>query len=252
MRAGASARNYLRTAIARTATSLVRSQGAQAARRAAPSMAIRAAGPMRNRNPYSMRVEKKVIDINTTQFNIEATGTQLQLLNGCIAGSQNFNRIGRKITMKNLQIRGQFLLTDDTTLMTVVRMIVVYDKQPNGAAPTFANIIQSQNISGTAESLFASFVNLDNRDRFEIVRDYQYSLGSRSTVATQSIAQGPGVICVNEFIPLGGREVVFNAGTAGTVGDITTGALYAFFISNTPNATGCISQLSFRTRFTDL
>ena len=251
MRAGASARNYLRTAIARTATSLVRSQGAQANNRGA-RLLNRPPAAQRNRGAMAMRGEKKVIDINTTSFAVETTGTQLQLLNGCAPGSQNFNRIGRKITMKSLQIRGRVQFKDTTGGPTQVRMIVVYDKQPNGAAPTFANIISSQNIAGTIDSLISCFPNLDNRDRFEIIRDRMYESGVIQDTATQAYAAGMPLCTISEFIPLGARDTQFNAGTAGTIGDITSGSLYVFFISNQANANGVDVLCAFRTRFTDM
>jgi len=209
-------------------------------------------GYLRYRNARSARVEKKVVDINEATYAVENTGTQLALLNGCVAGSQNFNRIGRKICLKSLQIRGYFLATDFSTAQTFARMIVVYDKQSNGSAPTFANIIQSQNIAGTTSSLATDMVNLDNRDRFEIIRDKQVALAALQNTATQAFSGAPTILYVEDYIKLGNRETVYNAGTAGTVGDITSGALYVFFIASQANAAGVTYTGTFRLRFTDL
>lgn len=209
-------------------------------------------GFVRNARTMAVRTEKKVIDVNNTTFSVETTGTQLALLNGCVAGSQNFNRIGRKIQMSSLQIRGAIFLQDTTSGPTTVRMLIVYDRQANGAAPTYGDIIKSQNISGTTESAWNSFVNLDNRDRFEIIRDEFYEIGLVDTTATQAIATGPVRCHLNEYIKLGNREVVYNAGSAGTVGDIQSGSLYVFFISNQSNASGATAAVSFRTRFIDM
>lgn len=219
----------------------------------APPQAISAGyGYLRNRNAGVVRAEKKVIDLNQAVYAVENTGTQLALLNGCVAGSQNFNRIGRKIQLKSLQIRGYFLATDDTVANTFARMVIVYDKQPNGAAPTWANIITSQNIAGTTSSTATDMVNLDNRDRFEIIRDKTYTLSAKDTTATQAYSGSPTIICVEDFVKLGKRETCFNAGTAGTIGDITSGSLYVFFIASQPNATGVNYIGAFRTRFIDL
>lgn len=219
----------------------------------ASSAAISAGyGYLRNRNANQSRVEKKVLDILPITYSVENTGTQLALLNGCVAGSQNFNRIGRKIQMKSLQIRGAFLSTDTTTLDTVMRLVVVYDKQANGAAPTWANIVTSQNIAGATASTVFDMINLDNRDRFEIIRDQMYTIAAKDSTATQAFSGSPTIVCVNDFIRLGKRETVFNAGTAGTIGDITSGSLYVFFIANQTNANGVFFQGTFRTRFIDL
>ena len=195
--------------------------------------------------------ERKVIDINTTSYAIESTGTQLQLLNGCVPGSQNYNRIGRKIFMRSLQIRGDVSLTDTTAGKGVVcRMVIVYDKQSNGSAPTWANIMTSQNIAGTTASDCFAMVNLDNRDRFVIIRDQLYIPGEIDATAGQSYAIGPGVIILNEYIPLK-LETLYNGGSAGTIGDITSGSLYAFWIANAANASGVTAHVAFRIRFED-
>jgi len=196
-------------------------------------------------------IEKKVIDINQTTYAVENTGTVLGLLNGCAPGSQNYNRVGRKINLKSLQIRGFFYNTATASGARLVRMIIVYDKQPNGAAPTYANIVSSQNIAGTTSSLSCDMVNLDNRNRFEIIRDKCWDFAPISNVTDQALAGSPQTYCVNEFIPLKNRQTIYNAGTAGTIGDIQSGSLYVFFIANTANGTGSTFLGSFRTRFID-
>lgn len=217
-----------------------------------PSVVAANAGFLRNRAARGMRLEKKVIDINSTGYAVENTGTQLQLLNGCVAGSQNFNRIGRKINLKSLQIHGSIYQADTTSQFTKCRLLIVFDKQSNGAAPTFADIITSQNIAGTTSSTVNDMVNLNNRDRFEIIRDLMYTVDGISDVATQSYSGGTTIVPVDLYIKLGNRETVYNAGTAGTVGDIQSGALYMFLIASQPNATGVSANLSFRTRFVDV
>lgn len=198
------------------------------------------------------RGEKKVIDINTTSYAIENTGTQLQLLNGVAPGTNDNNRIGRRISLKSLQIHGLIGITDSTTsAASCARMIIVYDKQPNAAAPTFANIIQSQNIAGTTASDIYAMVNLDNRDRFEIIRDKWFNFGFVDNTATQAVATSPSSHVINEFIKLGNRETTFNAGTAGTIADITSGSLYCFLIGAAVNSSGVTGQLAFRVRFMD-
>jgi len=171
-------------------------------------------------------------------------------------GTKEVERIGNKICMTNFNWKG-FIYLDPvagagtTSGGALVRYIFFIDKQANGAAPTFANIVTTQDIAGTTEANFASFINLDNRDRFEIIRDTWIDIGSISDTATQSYAMGNGIQNLNMFMKLGNRETVYNAGTAGTVGDITSGSLYCFLISNNANASGVTANLSFRVRFTD-
>lgn len=204
------------------------------------------AGFTRNRNAMGTRAEKKVID---TYYNatVQADGSNFLLLNGTKPGSQNYDRIGRKISMKSLQVHGKLnVLSNETTTGFCIRMLIVYDKQPNGASPTYGDIIKSQDITGATSSTYSDFVNLDNRDRFEIIRDHFIQLGQFTT--TPDYATGPLTVPINEYLKLANREVCYNAGNAGTIGDIQSGALYMFLVAD--NA-GANSDLSFRVRFTD-
>lgn len=179
-------------------------------------------GGYRNQSIPQMSSEKKVIDSNSNIY-VFATSPPSTLLNGCIAGSQNYNRIGRKIFMKSLQVRGYIhAATDGTATEGLFRMIIVYDKQSNGAAPAYTDVIRSQNVSGVNSSSAADMINLDNRDRFIILRDRAFAMSQQSTVATQAVAGSNTDLFVDEYLRIN-METIYNAGTAGTVGDITTG-----------------------------
>lgn len=230
-----------------------RKQSYQNARLPSTTVVAGPAGFLRNRNTTGVRVEKKVIDLVNASYAVEDTGTQLALLNGCIPGSNNANRIGRKVNLKSLQVQGFIIPADLTVNAGKFRMVIVYDKQSNGAAPTWANIMTSQSAAAVPvlDSAYNAMVNLDNRDRFEIIRDYKVDYAGINTTASQTYASSPLCQVVDMYIKLGNRETVYNAGTAGTIGDITSGALYVFFIASQPNASGVTFNGSFRVRFTD-
>lgn len=197
----------------------------------------------------SLTTEKKVIDQNIANYNFVNTGV-FELLNGCIPGSQNYNRIGRKISLRSLQIRGEIHANTVSTVAqdTSVRMVIVYDRQSNGAAPSLSNVIQSQDITGANSSTVFDMINLDNRDRFKIIRDMFFSMSFQNGVATQAVTGQPTLQCISEYIKLNNAETIYNAGTAGTIGDIQTGALYILFLSS---ASGYEFTGSFRVRFED-
>lgn len=209
-----------------------------------PSAGTRTGGWNRT-TATSMKSEKKVIDLNAAiyAFSITSGPPTAVLLNGCVAGSQNYNRIGRKIEVKSIQIRMSIQATtpDTSAYDAICRFIIVYDKTPNGAAATWSNIIQSQNIAGTTSSAVTDMINLDNRDRFIIVRDKLFTLGYQSA----TVAGQPTTVDYSDYVKCN-YETVFNAGSAGTVGDIQSGALLMFFASN--NA-GYSAYASFRVRF---
>jgi len=151
--------------------------------------------------------------------------------------------------MRSLQIRGIIYPTDDDVGSIICRYVIVYDKQSNGVAPTWANVISSQDIAGTVVSTVYSMVNLDNRDRFVIIRDKTLVMGKSVSTATQAYSTATSII-VKDYIKLK-LPTIFNAGTAGTIGDITSGALYIFAIANQAAASGVTMTFTTRLRFDD-
>jgi len=216
-----------------------------------PSGALRPGGWQRN-TTTTMKAEKKVIDLNYAAYAARTSANVVTyLLNGCIQGTNNYNRIGRKIDMKSLQVHGMMQAT--TTLVVpednIVRWMIVYDRTPNGNAPTWANVVQSQNISATASSNSTDMINLDNRDRFIVVRDKVIPMAAQNGTAAPTAATATGqptTYVISEYIRFN-YETVYNGGNAGTVGDIQTGALYFFICSNQDQQVGFVG--SFRVRF---
>jgi len=158
--------------------------------------------------------EKKYIDV-TVNASFTSAGA-LTLLNGCIPGSDAINRIGRRIKMKSLLLRLSCNV-GATPTNDVVRFMVVYDRQANGAAPAATDILTG--ISALNPN------NLNNRARFITLLDW---IQAMDTV-------GPTIVQKVVFIR---KDLVttFNAGTAGTVADIQTGSLYVLNCGN--NAAG--------------
>lgn len=195
--------------------------------------------------------ERKVKDITPTQYTANTTGS-FTLLNGIQLGSDYNNRIGRKVVFKSVYIRGyganqpQIAPAVALTGSQLYRMIVFVDMQPNGATPALTDILQS------ATSL--SQLNLNNRDRFRVLRDRTFAVGPwlLSTTATQSYAAtANAVFKFEEFIRLN-VETIYNAGNAGTIGDINSGALYMLWVGSAASgATDGTITSSIRLRFID-
>lgn len=203
-------------------------------------------GYIRNLTTKDVHIEKKSLDGNNANYVVNAAGT-ITLLNGCIAGSQMYNRTGRKIHLKSLQMRGALFPAGNVTF-TDVRIIIFYDKQTNGAAPAVVDVINSVNQAGVASSTVLDGLNLNNRDRFQIIRDKHYTMGISTTLAG-SAQSDTSVYTVDDYIKLD-CETVYNAGAAGTVGDITTGGLFMLLIGDTTGQYAV--DMGFRTRFTDV
>lgn len=205
--------------------------------------------------------EIKAVDIARSSAALNTTVT-FNLLNAIVPGSNQWNRIGRKVLMKSLTFN--YAIQDTETPATAVpsnqlRALIVYDRQPNAAAPTYADIIQTVTAAGGTASDVMGFPNLSNQHRFKIIRDYQWKFGP-------SLAQAPALtgfpdheytghkspLQQVDYIPLNLLEH-FNTGTAGTVADITTGSLYLVTLGLSVAADDSISiTYSARVRYYDV
>lgn len=88
----------------------------------------------------STRPEKKFLDLTTT-LNVAAataTGTLSGVLNGCAQGVDVNQHIGRQTRMVSLYWLWQGNIGATSTLATPVRLVIIYDKEAEGAAPTIA------------------------------------------------------------------------------------------------------------------
>lgn len=201
--------------------------------------------------------EVKTVDTNlqtTTPTNTLAA----VLLNGCTEGTDAVNRIGRRINMKSVRIRMLFAQTRTIAAAvqpTFVRYALVYDRQPNGAAPAWADVFQTINASGTTESNALSHPNPTNFDRFIVMRE-----GMRSYVPTTTSANEPTQEAGNKqeavenwFVLLKDLEANYIAGAgAGTIADFRSGSLYMLFLSNVTAANQFMDCIwSARVRFRD-
>lgn len=175
--------------------------------------------------------ELKFIDLsNTMTTNIGGSGfSALNLLNGVAPGTDATTRIGRKIRIKSLLIRWKANLQPTSVGGSPIRLMCVYDKQTNGAAPTAATILLAD--------AFLSPNNLDNRDRFVTLFD----------IITDPLSVAGDVEIGGTLFKKLDLETMFNSGTAGTVADITTGSIY-LMAAQAGSVTTAAPTVVFRSR----
>lgn len=107
--------------------------------------------------------EYKIIDVSNTTLAVVATGTVVPL-NSIAAGDDVTQRNGRKINLVSSMLRFHGYITDSSpTAPTSFRLALVYDRQPNGAAPVWTDVFQT--------AVSDSDRNVNNRDRFTLVYD---------------------------------------------------------------------------------
>jgi len=217
---------------AKAATSIMRQAG-YSQRRAAftANSLVRLGGRM----PASSH-ELKNIDLSSTTvitFNQVTANTPI-LLNGVAQGTTATTRLGRRITMKSLLVKGDFSMTATGTGASPLRCLIVYDSQTNAVAATATDVL--------AADQFDSPMNLSNSRRFKTLLDEQIPcLG----------AAGPAAVHINRYVKLN-HSVEFNTGSAGTVGDIQTGSIYMLWYQNGGLLTASpLSHVYTRVRFSD-
>jgi len=116
--------------------------------------------------------EVKFLDTATaflfdTTGEVPATG-QLNLVPQGVEESQ---RVGRKITIKSINIRWVISAGAGTTASDTLRLMLVQDTQANGAAATYSGV------GGVLESdTVTAFRNLENSNRFIVLKDWFFSL----------------------------------------------------------------------------
>lgn len=157
-----------------------------------------------------------------------------RLLNGCAQGAEATQRIGRKIVMTSLYLRAHVRLSATSTQGGAIRMVVVYDKQTNATAPAVTDIFFNDT--------FLTTNNLSNRDRFVTLVDKVFPV----------ISAGGDFSATMEVYKKINLETMFNSGSTGAVGDITSGSMYILFAQSGEIATaGPVVNWRTRIRFRD-
>ena len=118
--------------------------------------------------------EKKFIDINGT-YNVTAGG-DLTLLNGLTQGVSVLTRVGNKIMMRSLDLRwrltGSPFSATPTVTANMVRVMLVWDAQPNGLIASPGDILQDT----TPGTGVVSPQQRDFIQRFRIIMDRKFTL----------------------------------------------------------------------------
>lgn len=127
--------------------------------------------------------------------NFPAQWTAPSLINGLVPGTDASQRIGRQIEIKRILLR--------LVATTTCRFVLVLDTQANGATPAITDIFQSD--------AYESEINFSNRDRFHVIYDVCIPIN--------------GDLHLEDEIECA-LVTFYNGGSAGTVADIATGALY--------------------------
>lgn len=190
------------------------------------------------------KVERKNIDVdlNATVATLPSLVTATPvLLNTYAAGTGPTGTIGRKATNLSVHVRMTITAGGGTTF-SGIRVLVVYDRQPNGAALSAATLL------GATTYGSASLLNLAYSDRFSVILDEYRTLYPGST-ATSADSQ---IQVINRYckckLP---SEAV--SSFSGGIGQIASGAIWMLAWSDVAAASNPPSVLvgASRIRFID-
>jgi len=182
-------------------------------------------------NPTESGPERKRVDLNPSTGTVivnGVSGMNILLLNGCAAGTDENNRIGRKIALKSVNIHCNFTgpltsLVNESQDGTVIKWWIVSDNDPNGALPTAAQMFEA--VGG---SYVTAFNNTDYSARFKVIRTGDLVLASKSVqLAAGVTAPAPGfpdtqLLSVYEKLDMTTKFI----GTGSTIAGIGSGGLY--------------------------
>lgn len=200
--------------------------------------AVRAIASVTNKNSKNLSKVNKIINCETRFDSLSVTGTALastsgtfHLLNDMKKGDSIGTREGNCIGLKSICISGQIeTLSTGTNLANTVRVMLVYDKQTNGAIFSLADLLY---LGGTAVQNVISCRNPNTMKRFTVL--YDKKINVHSLPSTNATA-GAGIIEQqrrNFKITRSWRQVkktMYNDNDAGDITDIISGSLYLVLI----------------------
>lgn len=173
------------------------------------------------------------------------------VLNAVTEGTSYKTRLGARVKLKSIDLHiwpyfggaGANYAAGE-----VNRIMLVYDSQANGAYPASADLLKATGGS----TLATSPVNLENRDRFLILREYYFTnptaaAGSGAALNNAAVNARVPEHCIHWYVKLKNMETIFKA-TAGAIGDIASGALLLVTVSESitpPFGLSVTSRLRF-------
>lgn len=192
--------------------------------------------------PQVARVSKfsqHFFDTTVAATTVAAAGTVLSP-SLCLmqVGTAENSRVGNRVKITSIHVRGEITLPPSAVAAVTeqVRIMVVLDRQSNGAAPTIVQILASAD--------FRSFNNMDNKGRFQTLAEEVVQMNYQTGVnATPAWAAFGAVLNMNKKGL--GIGIQYGAST-GAVTDLRTNNIAIVAISSAGAATvGYIARVRY-------
>lgn len=201
------------------------------------------------KNP-GMNPEMKACDVlGTVALNNTATGSgHTVLVNGLIRGTDRYNRVGRRINIKSVNIKF-FIYTSagaPAVIDDLLRFALVWDEQPTGALPVISDYWQDTDRNGATQTNLLSHNNLNNTARFRMLRTLEVPINAELQATETN--KGRSFVEWNvkcNFISQ------YNDGNTGTITDFVTGAIYFIGWGNNSASAQWSADVAVRVKYLD-
>lgn len=175
-------------------------------------------------------LEMKSVDVQAT--NTFVNGASFTLINGLVQGSNAYQRAGRKIDIMRIHLTGYVYQNQAGAAPTAdyLRLMLVFDKQPDGAAFSIGALLADVSSAGAVTTNSRSGTNLDNADRFIMLRDLRFKTdvggGASANQPRQVSSETDAKWEFNEYIKVHLPAVYAATSNTGAITDIQSGSLY--------------------------
>lgn len=132
---------------------------------------------------------------------VGTTGNYVGTINNISQGTGETQRIGRKVIIRSLSLRGEVKMPNEANTVLnaasincdVVRLMIVQDKQTNGNVANLTDIFSYNFSSGSPVVDWRAFRTMDNINRFKILVDKTFKINN------QIFTAGGGSAPLNEI-----------------------------------------------------
>jgi len=191
-------------------------------------------------------------DTTTFLFN---PGTGGDCLNCPSQGSTALTRDGKKIRMKSLYIKGVVVRNFLEALAAPFPPVSCYlacvlDRQTNAAAAS-SNIIWKQAPGGATAAFNCTLQrDLENGERFKILRDQQFDMNIPTLGYAAADAHSSNGLMrhFTWFIPLNGLPAYYNTGTTAVIANMVRNSISFYAVQNYVPAAGAQIEVAYQAR----
>lgn len=188
-------------------------------------------------------VELKTFDPATISQTVGSTAGYIQCISNIEQGDDDYMREGREVIGKRLYCNYEFGAHTSSSGISVIRMIVLFDKEQQGTIPTIYDAALPAGVM--KEMSHSSLFDKRSRKRFKIIYDNSWTMGTL-TGEDDTPTKHIGKIYFN--LPKRGLKMSY-VNTNGLEASIGKNNLYCILLCNQAVETGVNASIRFRLRF---